>query len=328
MDEVIRKQGLFDSANQAIDLITRPPRGDYNPKNLGDIEINENLVITRIPVSFINSNGLTIMGSLYCPPEFPDVAPLSCVIYLHGNAGTQVEGRFMVKYLAPIGIACFCFDFSGSGQSDGDIVTLGLNEKQDVIDACSFLTKSFDIKKFVLWGRSMGAATTFLAASHIPNCLGIIADSPYYSTHALFKDMADKVKIPAIIQGPAIWYVKNRVNGKLNGDIYDVSPEECAKQLEIPILIGHGAEDSFIPFSQSKHLYEVYKGKDKALYPLPCDHNIKRPIEWINTCFGFICRLNNIEFTNFIPCPPPSAVKGGTDQHFKSFEDMVKHSKH
>ena len=321
-----KNHGLLGSANQAIELITRPPRGDYNPKNIGDIEIANSQKIPRIPVSFINSSGLKIMGSLYGPIGFPDISPLCCVIYLHGNAGTQIEGRFMVKYLAPKNIASFCFDFSGSGQSDGDVVTLGLNERQDVIDVCSFLTKSFNISKFVLWGRSMGAATTFLAAGKIPNCLGVIADSPYYSTHALFKDMAEKVKIPSIIQGPAIWYVKNKVNGKLNADIYEVSPEDEAKKLELPLLIGHCAEDSFIPFSHAQHLFDVYKGKDKALYPLPQDHNSKRPIEWLNVCFQFICRLNNIEFNETIPKTSSPPKDNSSDEHFQSYQDMVNHA--
>jgi pimeloyl-ACP methyl ester carboxylesterase len=316
------------SVSQAINLITRPPRGGYNPKSLGDIPVSpDQPEIKRVPVSFLNSNGVTILGSIYFPNNFQRESPLCCVIYLHGNAGTQVEGRFMVKYLAPKGIASFCFDFSGSGESGGDIVTLGLNEKQDVIDACDFLRKSFEIDKYILWGRSMGAATTFLAAGKINGLLGFIADSPYQSTTALFKDLAGKVKIPAFIQGPALWYVKNKVNEKLEGNILDVSPEQEAAMLTLPIIIGHCALDSFIPYHQAQHLYDVYKGEDKTLIPLPFDHNSNRPIEWLETCFSFICRLVGIRYEEngrVAQVPPPASL--ATDQHFRSFEEMVQHS--
>lgn len=316
------------SVSQAIDLITRPPRGEYNPKNLGDISIAPNQQkIKRVPISFVNSSGVTILGSVYFPTNFMTEPPRCCVIYLHGNAGTQVEGRFMVKYLAPKGIATFCFDFSGSGESGGDLVTLGLNEKQDVIDACNFLRKSFDLKKYILWGRSMGAATTFLAAGKIEGVIGFIADSPYQSTHALFKDMANKVNIPSFVHGPAIWYVKNKVNEKLNGDdILDVSPEDEAAKLTLPVVIGHCAQDSFIPFHQAQHLYDVYKGNDKALIPLPLDHNSRRPVEWLRICFSFICRLVGVQYEDDIPVMPSSFNHAATDQHFQSFEDMANHA--
>ncbi|EAY02765.1 hypothetical protein TVAG_369930 [Trichomonas vaginalis G3] len=324
------KKGTLATANTAIDLITRPPRGEYSLKNLGDIEIDPLLPkIPRIPVTFRNSQNLALMGSLYAPYGFPDVRPPACVIYLHGNAGTQVEGRFMVKYLAPKTIATFCFDFAGSGNSDGETVTLGLNEKQDVEDVVRFLEKSFGLKKFILWGRSMGAATTFLAAPMIPNCIGIISDSPYASIKWMFDDMAKKVKIPGIVKGPALWYVKHCVNGKINADITEVSPIDEAKKLSIPLIIGHAAEDSFIPYYHAQKLYDIYKGKDKLLMPLPGDHNSKRPVEWLNTCFNFICRLAGIEFAEISVCEFGSnpGYQSGTDEHFRSYEEMARNQK-
>ena len=54
------------------------------------------------------------------------------MIYLHCNAGSRVEALPLVKNLAINKISLFCFDFSGSGISDGDYVTLGSNETKDL----------------------------------------------------------------------------------------------------------------------------------------------------------------------------------------------------
>lgn len=308
------------SPMKALDMITRPPRGTYNNKNLGDIYISDDQPpITRIPVSFKNNRDLVLVGSLYAPPGFPDILPKSCVIYLHGNVGTQVEGRFMVKHLAPIGVATFCFDFSGSGESEGDLVTLGINEKDDVVAVVEFLHKSFNIDKVILWGRSMGAAVSLLAAPYLKYCLGIITDSTYASLRMLFEDIAKKVEVPGIFKPFAIWYVKHHVNGKIGCDIEQVCPIESVKKLTIPIVIGHAALDSFIPFTHSQAIYEHYGGNDKILFPLPDDHNSRRPPEWLQHCFNFICKVSEIEEHRF-------RIVGqtlGHDQHFASFQEMV-----
>lgn len=49
-----------------------------------------------------------------------------CVIYLHGNCGSRCDANDAVKLLLPQGIAVCCFDFSGSGYSEGDHISLGV----------------------------------------------------------------------------------------------------------------------------------------------------------------------------------------------------------
>lgn len=51
------------------------------------------------------------------------------------------------------------FDFSGSGMSEGEFVTLGVRESQDLEDVIEVLYNEGKIREFGLWGRSMGAVT-------------------------------------------------------------------------------------------------------------------------------------------------------------------------
>lgn len=101
------------------------------------------------------------------------------VIYLHGNSGSRLEGLCTLNWLVP-NINLFCFDFSGSGKSEGDYVTMGLYESQDleeVVNYCSNILKS---SKIILWGRSMGAVTAILYSSRFPSKIQcIILDSPF-----------------------------------------------------------------------------------------------------------------------------------------------------
>jgi len=81
------------------------------------------------------------------------------VVYCHSNNGNRLETRNLVNQLLSKNIELICFDFSGSGQSQGEYVTLGVNEADDLNDVIEFSWTEFKIDRFVLWGRSMGAVT-------------------------------------------------------------------------------------------------------------------------------------------------------------------------
>jgi len=53
---------------------------------------------------------------------------MPCVIYLHGNCSSRMEGWQAAKVLLPMGMTTFSFDFSGCGKSEGEWVTLGYKE--------------------------------------------------------------------------------------------------------------------------------------------------------------------------------------------------------
>jgi alpha/beta superfamily hydrolase len=51
---------------------------------------------------------------------------------MHGNAGNLHEGLTYAPDVLPLGIDLLAFDFSGCGNSEGEWVTLGWKEKDDL----------------------------------------------------------------------------------------------------------------------------------------------------------------------------------------------------
>ena len=51
---------------------------------------------------------------------------------MHGNAGNRLESLPLLQYVIPAGYALLTFDFSGCGISQGDLVTLGPKEVEDL----------------------------------------------------------------------------------------------------------------------------------------------------------------------------------------------------
>lgn len=55
-----------------------------------------------------------------------------CIIYLHGNSGSRLEALPLVSSILRHKIGLLSFDFSGAGRSEGEYISLGWYERDDV----------------------------------------------------------------------------------------------------------------------------------------------------------------------------------------------------
>lgn len=93
------------------------------------------------------------------------------------------------------GFAFLCFDFAGCGLSDGEFITLGVNEIEDLQEVLSYINLNTHFHSFYLWGRCMGAfCALYMAQQHILQkntdsyeIKGVVADTPYYSIHTVIE---------------------------------------------------------------------------------------------------------------------------------------------
>lgn len=64
-----------------------------------------------------------------------------------------------LKYFLEAGWNIMLFDFSGSGMSEGQTISLGFRESEDLAAIVSEVRKLAN-RRLLLWGRSMGASTS------------------------------------------------------------------------------------------------------------------------------------------------------------------------
>lgn len=86
-------------------------------------------------------------------------------------------------------ICVLSFDFAGSGHSEGDYVSLGWFEQDDLETVVDYLRESDWISTIGLWGRSMGAVTAIMYCSKDPLIGGLVLDSPFSSLRGLVEDL-------------------------------------------------------------------------------------------------------------------------------------------
>eukprot|EP00252_Welwitschia_mirabilis_P016722 TRINITY_DN3704_c0_g1_i2.p1 TRINITY_DN3704_c0_g1~~TRINITY_DN3704_c0_g1_i2.p1 ORF type:complete len:444 (-),score=99.82 TRINITY_DN3704_c0_g1_i2:373-1704(-) len=232
----------------------------------------------RKDLEVLNEYGHKLKCSHYMPYPMPEGRALPCVIYCHGNSGCRADAIEAALILLPSNITVFSLDFSGSGLSEGDYVTLGWKEKDDLKAVVNFLRADEHVSCIGLWGRSMGAVTSLLYGAQDPSIAGMVLDSPFANLVDLMMELVDmyKIRLPKFTVKVAIQYMRKAILKKAQFDIMDLDVTKTAATSFIPALFGHAGEDLFIQPHHSDKIFNSYAG-DKNIIKFEGDHNSPRP---------------------------------------------------
>ncbi|KAF5752317.1 hypothetical protein HS088_TW01G00225 [Tripterygium wilfordii] len=297
---------------QLVNFIIRPPRAEYDPKHdLLDQEFTlKGKWYQRKDLEVKNSRGDVLRCSHYVPIINPEGKALPCVIYCHGNSGCRADGSEAAIILLPSNITVFTLDFSGSGLSGGEHVTLGWNEKDDLRAVVDYLRADGNVSLIGLWGRSMGAVTSLMYGAEDPSIAGMVLDSPFSDLVDLMMELVDtyKVRLPKFTVKFAIQYMRKAIQKKAKFDITDLNAVKVAKSCFVPVLLGHAIDDDFIRPHHSDRVFEAYMG-DKNIIKFEGDHNSPRPQFYFDSI--------NIFFHNILQ--PPEDEVGGS--FFETMDD-------
>lgn len=265
---------------QLVNFIIRPPRAEYDPNNdlLDEEFMLKGKWYQRKDLEVKNSRDDVLKCSHYMPLIRPEGKPLPCVIYCHGNSGCRADASEAAIILLPSNITVFTLDFSGSGLSGGEHVTLGWNEKDDLRAVVEYLRTDGNVSLIGLWGRSMGAVTSLMCGAEDPSIAGMVLDSPFSDLVDLMMELVDtyKIRLPKFTVKFAIQYMRRVVLKKAKFDITELNTIKVAKSCFVPVLLGHAVDDDFIQPHHSDRVFDAYMG-DKNIIKFEGDHNSPRP---------------------------------------------------
>jgi len=266
---------------ELVNAIIRPPRADYKEEALGPPAFSFcGRRFTRTDFALRTKRGLDLQCSHWEPVErTSDRIPV--VVYMHGNSSARVEVIPQLSYLLSLGLAVFSFDFAGSGKSDGDYVSLGFFEREDLMCVIAHLRATNVVSTIALWGRSMGAATAIMHGDRDPSIACMILDSPFADLSQLAEEMVEKgreqgITVPNVVVNVAIRMIRSSVKKQANFDIKLISPIAHADKCFIPALFVAGEHDDFINKNHSEAIHAKYAG-DKNMIVVEGDHNSPRP---------------------------------------------------
>ena len=232
----------------------------------------DRLVATPFEEIRISSrDGLSLYGRYY---HQKDGAPIH--LYMHGYRSTPLRD-FAKSGCAAIdgGYNLLLVDQRAHGESEGEALSFGINERYDCLLWAEYLAKRFPDSKIILHGISMGGATV-LMASELPlpkEVACIISDCPYSSPKEIIIRVTDNtLRLPGRLLFPVVW-LGARIFGKFS--VTAATPERAVKSASIPILLIHGDADDFVPTYMSEVIYKSIPDGRGRLVKIPdADHAV------------------------------------------------------
>ena len=170
--------------------------------------------------------------------------------------------RLTVKRLGPFKYNMLLPDPRGFGKSGG-VTSFGILEQNDILAAVKHIRKKHKTK-IGLVGYSQGASASILAAADSKEVSGLVLWAPY----ADFEKEIDfflKWKFAGSKNKMIIWARKNPAKVKnLYENFYRVKldknkPSDRIKNINYEILLGHGTDDTLIPYSNANELLKADK---------------------------------------------------------------------
>merc|ERR1711988_2034315 len=244
---------LRNGYGELVNAIIRPPRAEYEIADLGPTEFTlGGKSFSRSDIEIVGSRDLKLQCSWWAlsgPDEPTD--PVPCVIFMHGNSSCRCEALNVLTVLLSTGVSVLAFDFAGSGMSEGEYVSLGFYERDDLAAVVNYLRESGKVSTLGLWGRSMGAATALLHGDRDPSIAGMVVDSSFSELETLARELVDVARqqgytIPGFVVSSALSMIKGSVRSKANFEVKDLVPIQHADSCFIPALFAHAEGDEFI----------------------------------------------------------------------------------
>ena len=268
----------------------------YFSRDYKDIILENAKKVEAIPHTdvYVKSfDGLMLHGYYY---HVSDDSPLE--VDFHGYKG-QAFRDFSGGALMAIksGYNLLLVEHRAHGFSDGHTITFGIKERRDVKTWVEYANSNLlkNNKQIILTGISMGAATVLMASSiEMENVKGIIADCPYSSPKEIILNTIKNMKINEKIVSPFV-VLSAFIFGHFR--INEITALDAVKESKYPILLIHGKDDSFVPYSMSERIKDAnsnieFHSFDKADHGLSYLVDSDRYIQIVN---NFLDRILDIK---------------------------------
>ena len=224
-------------------------------------------------VSITSFDGLTLRGRYY---EYEKGAPLEMLFHgYQGNSERDLCGG--VQRCFSLSRNALLIDQRASGESDGHVISFGINERKDCLKWIDFVIEKFGEEQVIMIGGvSMGGATAMMTAGEkLPkNVVCALGDCSYSSAKEIICKIVREMHLP-----PPLVYPFIKLGARLFGkfDLDETSPVKAMETCEIPILLFHGDEDAFVPFAMSQKIYDACHTKKRLVTVKGAGHGLAYP---------------------------------------------------
>lgn len=210
--------------------------------------VNVNLTHSVESVS-VNSNGILLNGWY-----FEKNPTFRTFLFFHGNSGNLEKRISKLNDLNTLNINYLIVAYRGFSGNRGSPTEKGLYEDAKACKEWLNKVKRIPDDEIILYGESLGSAIALELATHY-KFAGVILEGPFTSMTELVYH-----RYPFL---PADLILTEKFDNK-----------QKVKQIDSPLLILHGKNDTTVPVSMGKELFENTKSTIKKIYVTNDKHNV------------------------------------------------------
>jgi uncharacterized protein len=195
---------------------------------------------------------------------WPDADPKAPVIYyLHGVRWNLTGNLRRIEQLRQFGFSVFAIDYRGFGKSDGDLPSEDMVYEDARAGWAWLAQRQHDPARRFIYGHSLGGAVAIdLAASLARDERGAGAQARGLIVESTFTSLAD---VAAELSWS--WLPTSLILSQKFDSIDKI------KDVDIPVLVVHGAGDRYVPSRFSEALYRAARIPKKLLLIENGTHN-------------------------------------------------------
>lgn len=205
-------------------------------------------------------------------------------ICMHGYYDTHEAMGAIARHYHDRGWHVLLPDQRGHGNSEGDYVGWGYDERLDLLGWVNWIVRRDPQAEIVLHGVSMGGATVLMTTGGVlpEQVKAAVSDCAYTSieeemrhvlrqlvSFAPHQENAPSAPLP----GGLLFGTLRRATLRRAGyDLKDAAPIRAVEQSRIPTLFIHGAADDFVPAPMMNRLYQAARCPKSFLWVPDAGH--------------------------------------------------------
>ncbi len=247
------------------------------------------------PVAAVSDDGTHLVGRTM----LVDPSSGRWVVLVHGYAGRWHEMILYARHWAQQGYNLLLVEQRAHGRSAGRWRGLGYLERRDIVAWSKWLVSdggpAAPESRIVLHGHSMGGATVCLASAEpdLPDQVrSVVSDSAFASGWEACAHLLGDGGLP---EHPTLELMRIAMLSHRDG--YDIARASVLNAVQCPgppVLFVHGAQDSLVPVSTARRLYEA-AARPKGLLVVAgaghCQACLADPVGYYGEVFSFAERF-------------------------------------
>lgn len=262
----LTKQGINGSISKKV---IKPNKADDDYTQYLNDELDKGKVwFDEIKKERIAIRSSSDKKNLHADYIFADKPTDICALVVHGYTSSPRNMGIYAKKYHEMGYDVLMPSLNGHADSEIGYVTMGWEDRFDVIDWINFLVDNNPNVKILIHGVSMGAATTMMTTGEeLPDNVKVaVADCGYSSVWDIF---SNKLKNSFKLHEFPTLYSASAVNKMYSGfDFKEASSIEQLKKSKTPTIFLHGEKDTFVPYEMLDKVYEAAAcEKEKVTIP-------------------------------------------------------------